>query len=713
MTEQHLIYEINRILDKISNAVNADRSTFFLLNPETQELESIIAQGVKGYTLKVPLGKGLIGKSVKKNLPIVENNPQSSPFFDDSYDRLLGYTTQNTVCVPIEDGKGHIVGGLQSLNSKKGRFGEDEKKTLISFSGVLAVLIQNSRLSLVNSNLKEAYSTLLDAFGKVTSELDFESLVPLIMSKAAEITSSERSTLYFLDEMTGGLKSKYAKGLNGNEIQINRGIAGLTLRTKKPQIVNNPYHHSEFDRSIDLKTGFTTRSILCTPIFGASSNILGVVQVINHKKGGYGQQELAILEGFATQIRIAIDNSILFNQINGMKNYLNVLIENMDNGILTLTNQGTIQTFNKKFLKMFELSHSDSFKTGRTLSKLKGEIRKVLIHCLRPIKTKKKFMEYDLTYTLGKTRKMIFNLSALPMENSAGDLVGVVGIFQDVSKEKRIRSNLSRYIPNHLVNEIINREDLSILKSKNRECSILFSDIRNFTSLTESLGANEVVRLLNSYFDSMVNSIHSHHGVLDKFIGDTVMGVFGVPYTNTNDTVNAITCALDMFNKLDTLYQSNHLGVNLKIGIGISTGKVISGNIGSNKRFEYTVIGNPVNLAARLENETKTYNARILICEQTYTKVASKFHCREIDSVFLKGKQNPVKIFTVDGNLNDEPVKQYRMFCHYFAQGLFAFRNRNYKMSMEKFEKAISLKKDDGPSRLFLSRCKEIMLTYV
>ena len=652
MNDKKIILEVNEVLNQISKAVEAERSTFFLLNSKKNILESIVAQGLRDFSIKIPLGKGIIGHCVASGTEIIENQVEKSELFDDSFDGQTGYTTKSVLCVPVKNKNGEVIGGLQSLNSINNCFTNKDLELLVSFADLVAAIVKNTNLYNNSDIAKENYSKLLDVFAKVTTELEFENLVPIVMLKAAEITNSERSTLYFVDELTGKLKSRYAKGLEGEEIFIDKGIAWLTLKSGLTQISNDPYNHPEFDVTIDKKTGFKTNSILCAPIFNSENGILGIVQVINHKESKYSDKELSILEGFASQVRIAIENSTLFDQVNGMKNYLNILIDNMDNGIITMDSLGTIQTFNKKFLKMFELNNT-IINEGVNLIDLDGEIHQILKDCLYPINTAKKFLEYDLEYQLSKTRKITFNLSALPMENKLGNLVGVIGVFQDISKDKRIRANLSRYIPHHLVNEIINKDNLSIMGSKNRRCSILFCDIRNFTAITEKLGAVQVVKLLNSYFDLMVESIHEYHGVLDKFIGDAVMGVFGLPYTNTNDPINAILCALNMIDKLEKLNRSKSLGVKLNIGIGISTGKVISGNIGSDKRYEYTVIGDPVNLASRLEGETKNYDEQILICDNTYTMVADIFECYKIGGVNIKGKEKPENIYAVKSVKNN------------------------------------------------------------
>ena len=550
MNTKKLLLEVDDILEHVSNAVDAERSTFFLLNKTTQVLESIVAQGLKNLSISVPLGNGIAGRVAREGLPLLENDAQNSLILDKNYDGLLNFLTKSTVCVPVRDSRNQVIGVLQCLNKKSGGFTKKDVTTLNGFAATISLIVKNAQLYYASEDIKNNFSTLLEVFAAVSSELDLDNLIQLIMLKAAEITNADRSSLFFMDEETNELWTKYAKGLDTKTVRTKKGIVGLVASNKKAYIVNDPYNHKSFDTSIDLETGYKTTSILGVPVFGSNNQILGVVQVINKLEGDFEPSDLAILEGFATQIRIAIENAQLFNQIISMKNYLNTLVENLDNGILTIDKHQTIQTINNTFYRMFDLDSSKSL-SNKKLSELDDGLKTLLKYGEQSIKTGKKHYEYGVEFQTKKLKNISTNLSILPMHDPTGEIVGAVNVFQDVTKEKRIRSNLSRYIPQHLVNEVINKDDLSILQSKTRKCSILFSDIRNFTKLTEELGATQIVELLNKYFDAMVTSIHFHNGILDKFIGDAVMAVFGVPYTNTSDAFNAVKCALNMFKLLE------------------------------------------------------------------------------------------------------------------------------------------------------------------
>ncbi len=707
MKYKRLLQEVGAVLEHVSLALDVERSSFFLLDKESMLLESIVAQGVENMIFSIPLGKGIAGAVAQRDVAIIENDVQNSSLFDPSYDRQLNFLTKSTLCQPVHNENGQVIGAIQCLNKKQGLFQDKDLAVLNGFAATISLIVKNTTLYLASERIKNNFSTLLDVFGTVTSELDLDSLIQLIMIKAAEITQADRSSLFFMDEGSNELWTKYAKGLEAETIRTNKGIVAMVAKNKEPYIVNDPYKHPHFDPSIDIKTNYKTKSILSVPIFSSSHRILGVIQVINKIKSDFDESDLAILQGFAIQIRIAIENAQLFNQINGMKNYLNVLVENLDNGIVTIDKSNKVQTANRTFYRIFDLDNRQIL-NNTFLRDLNPKLISLLQYGEQTVRTGNKHYEYGVEFKTEKSRKVVANLSVLPMADSTGDIIGSVSVFHDVTREKRIRANLSRYIPQHLVNEVLNKDDLSILQSRNRRCSILFSDIRNFTKLTEELGAVQIVELLNKYFDSMVTSLHNHNGILDKFIGDAVMGVFGLPYTNTSDSINAVKCALDMFKMLEDLNNGKNLNVNLKIGIGISTGNVVSGNIGSEKRFEYTVIGDPVNLAARLESETKKYNAKILICENTYRNVSENFNCRELDSVLIRGKQNEVKIYSVDSKVGAESTNEYKTFCNYFSEGLKAFQNKEFKMAKKKFERAALISKSDGPTKLFLSRCEAI-----
>ncbi len=232
------------------------------------------------------------------------------------------------------------------------------------------------------------------------------------------------------------------------------------------------------------------------------------------------------------------------------------------------------------------------------------------------------------------------------------ELNELAGSFNDMirglKERNMIKDTFSRYVSKQVADEILNDPNKISLGGESKEVTILFSDIRGFTTLAEKLPAELVVRILNEYFNVMVDCVFMYEGTLDKYIGDAIMAVFGTPTLHDDDPMRAIRTAVRMRDELEEL---NDIWMNkdglppLRIGIGIHTGEVIAGNIGHMQRMEYTVIGDSVNLASRIESLTKEYHCSILISEITYGKVKDLIDARYLDSVTVKGKTKSVKIY--------------------------------------------------------------------
>ena len=206
-------------------------------------------------------------------------------------------------------------------------------------------------------------------------------------------------------------------------------------------------------------------------------------------------------------------------------------------------------------------------------------------------------------------------------------------------RERKTKNVFQLYVPKHVLDEVLGNPEQALV-GDNRILPILFSDIRGFTSISENMRPDDLVSSLNRYFDVMVDVIDARGGFVDKYIGDAIMAVFGAPVKHDNDALQAVTAGLEMVEVLKTFNedQTRRGKPSFKIGIGINYGVVTVGNIGCDKKMNYTVIGDSVNLASRLEGQTKTYLQPILISESAWMKVRDHLPCRSIDKVAVKGK---------------------------------------------------------------------------
>ncbi len=226
-------------------------------------------------------------------------------------------------------------------------------------------------------------------------------------------------------------------------------------------------------------------------------------------------------------------------------------------------------------------------------------------------------------------------------------------LVEDRKKEK-IQSAMSKYLSRDVMKNVVDNIDSVKLGGKRANVTVLFADIRGFTSISERLSAEEVTKILNEYFTAIVPIIEKHNGILNKFMGDAVLAVFGEPIENNHHALDAVICADSMLKKVKQLQEKwiDEGKPKIEIGIGISTGEAFVGNIGSEERLEYTVIGDTVNTASRIENYNKVYRTKFLISQETFEQVQKYVDVIKIREVSIRGKAKKINIYEVLRLLN-------------------------------------------------------------
>jgi adenylate cyclase len=276
-----------------------------------------------------------------------------------------------------------------------------------------------------------------------------------------------------------------------------------------------------------------------------------------------------------------------------------------------------------------------------------------------------------------------------------------------------------RYMTQELAEQLLAGGDAK-MGGDRKEVSVLFSDIRSYTTITESLTAEDVVMMLNEYFETMVEAVFNFKGTLDKYIGDAIMAVFGSPLPIPDHAWMATQTAIDMrhrlqeFNikrleKLQPKTQAEIDMATIRIGIGINSDTVISGNIGSTRRMEFTAIGDGVNLGSRLEGASKQYGTDIVISESTYKICGNKLWVRELDRIQVKGKNQPVGIYELVG-LKSDPLSeiQTRIIEHY-QLGREYYLSRKFSKAVAEFAEVLELDHHNKAANLHISRCQHFL----
>ncbi len=305
------------------------------------------------------------------------------------------------------------------------------------------------------------------------------------------------------------------------------------------------------------------------------------------------------------------------------------------------------------------------------------------------------------------------NLTVNPLTNPVGGVRGGLVVLEDISREKRMKTTMYRYLTPHVAEQVMALGEDALMVGERKEVTILFSDIRGYTTLTENLGAAEVVSLLNQYFETMVEAVFNHEGTLDKFIGDALMAVFGAPLPLTeNHAWKAVQAALEMRRRLEEFNQRRIIEQQpqIHIGIGLSSGEVVSGNIGSHKRMDYTVIGDGVNLSSRLESVTKEYGCDIVLSEFTYQLCSDRIWVRQLDKIRVKGKHQAVNIYELISDRNTPLDSDTQDFLSHYHAGRSALASRNFKDAILCFEAAKEIRPHDQPLSIHLKRAHNYLI---
>ena len=550
---------------------------------------------------------------------------------------------------------------------------------------------------------------LLEMTSALSSELNLNRLLTKIMDTTRKLLRADRCTLFVADEQT---KELWALIESGIEIRFpdDKGIAGSVFTTGETVNIPDAYADPRFNQDVDKQTGYRTESILCMPVKLKNGKTIAAAQVLNKEDGPFTARDEKMFAAFSTQVSVALENARMFDDITNMKNYNENMLESMSNGIISLNDEGEINTFNRAAIKIFFQGRYHDNISVDYASMIKSVLETntwIMASITKVIKTKKIDLSMDAELVVEDGRNVSLNLTIVPLINIQKVLIGSLLVFEDVTQEKRLKTTMARYMTKEVADKLL-EDGEDALGGQLQEATVLFSDIRDFTSISEKNGPAETVELLNEYFTIMVDIIFKYKGILDKYIGDAIMAVFGAPFPADEDPDAAVKSAVDTMIALEEFNKQRNAIIKnpIKIGIGINTDSILSGNIGSQKRMDYTVIGDGVNLAARLESANKTYHTNILISEFTHKKLKRDYRCREIDLTRVKGKNQPVGIYQVLDYHDAKSFPYIDDVIESFQKGLACYRRRDWQSGIANFNKAIKLNKHDTISYMFAERCQ-------
>ena len=700
---------LETLVQLTTQELDADRGTIFLNDKETGELYSRVALGNRQHTIRIINDKGIAGHVFTKHECIIIHDAYADERFNPETDKQTGYETKSIICVPIRTVSGEVIGVTQALNKLEGQFTDEDIALLESMSTQAATVLKNRQSSERLQKSRDQELEFLDIVADITSEIDLGILLQKVMSEATRMLNAERSTLFVNDEKTNELFSQLGEGIEATEIRFpnHLGIAGAVFTSGESINMPHAYADLRFNPAFDKQTGFFTRSILCVPLVNKNGKVIGVTQMLNKRGGAFNHEDEARLKAFTAQVSIALENAKLFNDVQNMKNYSESMLDSMSNGVITLDEKSTIVTCNSAVLNIFNVKMDAlSDKPIEDFLTVENEWLTKRVHKLVESQTSDLIMDAELVF--GDVTSSV-NITLLPLNSSDGDNMGSMIMVEDVSAEKRMKATMSRYIDPRLTDQLMADEE-SMSQGIVARPTVLFSDIRGFTTLTEELGAKGTVSFLNEYFTRMYDCINNEEGMIDKFIGDAIMAAFGTPIAHDDDEDRALRAGIAMIRSVwdwnDERAKSGLKRVDM--GLGLNTDDVVCGEIGSPKFKDLTMIGDGVNLAARLESACKSYSARILISGNTQEKLKGTYRIRDIDNMIVKGKTQPVRVYEVLDYHTAESFPNMMDVVGYFSEGRQHYNDGDWDPAIKSFSDALHANPNDKLSQMYIDRCEAL-----
>ncbi len=754
---------------KTGELLGADRTTIFLLDEDKNELWSIVAKGDTGESLeiRIPADQGIAGEvaTFKKvvNIPF--------DFFDDPRSaqakktyKQTGYRTYTMLCMPLlknqdENSPGELVAVVQLMNKLKKvhdpeqplseridirGFTEEDEKVFQEFAPSVLMILESSRSFRKASQRQRAAAALMSATQSLSkSSLDLEDTLKRVMDEAKKLMNADRSTLWLIDEEKDQLWTKIpiAGVLQELRIPRNAGFAGQVATSGKPLNISfDLYDHpgSETAKQTDQKTKYRTCSLLCMPVFNSDGELIGVTQLVNKKKhnehppydpstwpeapefwkASFSRSDQEFMEAFNTQAGVALQNAKLFATVRQQEQLQRDILRSLSNGVISTNKNGVITAANETAKQLLGFSKEERLE-GQHICKVvklekEGEFAKWFEQALSGQDDKSRNQYYPeqtlLSCSSEEQHSINLSINSIADVKDPTNVYGALVVMDDISDEKRLKSTMYRYMTQEVAEALLASGDTG-LGGKKKQVSVLFSDIRSYTTLTEGMEPEEVVAMLNEYFESMVDAVFKYKGTLDKYIGDAIMAVFGSPLPLADHEWCAVQTAVEMNQRLKEFNKKRKAEgkKTLSIGIGLHSDEVVSGNIGSSKRMELTSIGDGVNLASRLEGTSKMYGCVIVISEKTYQACKDRVWVRELDLITVKGKTEPVRIYELlgvkEGPLAQELDPIQKQLIDAYHQGREYYLNREFELAMAEFGKVLEIDQNNKAANLHMERC--------
>ena len=502
----------------------------------------------------------------------------------------------------------------------------------------------------------EQLKALQEIGAVVNSSLDLNQVLAVVMDAIIDLTQAERAILLLIDETTGQLTVQVARNVDRETIEksssfeISRTIVRSVAESGEPVVTMNAQSDPRFAATESI-ISYNLRSILCVPL-KIKSTIIGVVYADNRIAAGiFGDTDRDLLATFANQAAVAIENARLFQQIRQhlmeiteMKDLMDNVFESIASGVITIDDEDRVALFNRAAERILGVPpHSIVHETyAQALNVLGLPVEPIVEDVKKNGGTQNTEMDIVVGARPGMTT---LNLTFSPLRDMQQETLGVAMVLNDISETKRLES-VRRYLPPALVDQV--RDLDAAQRPQRRVISVLFADVRGFSTFSENLEPETLIEIINGYFTQAVSAISYYGGLTDKFMGDAVMALYNTPLNPQEDHVErAIRTALMIQNNMIAHHMDMPADKRLYFGTGIHVGEAVVGNVGSALRKDYSAIGDAVNLAKRVQETARP--GQILLSSEAYERARDWVIVEAMNPMRVKGRMALEQIYELIG----------------------------------------------------------------
>ncbi len=529
--------------------------------------------------------------------------------------------------------------------------------TLEGITGLETTLYNLSRQVTAFEEERSKLLALTTTTQAVNSSLELDEVLRLVMDTIIRLTEAERGFL-MLRNVNGEMQIRTARNweqvsINANEFAISKTVIQRVIDSCEAILTTNAQEDPRFGGQESI-VAYNLRSILCVPL-KAKSELIGVIYADNRIRSGiFTEAKRDLLLVFANQAAIAIENARLFesvrrtlNEVTELKNLMDNVFSSIASGVITADVQDQITLCNRAAETILgqEIQTIIGHRLEDVLPSVADDIRP---HLSAIRQNDKPVIGLEISHTMPVRGAVDWRLNLSPLKDANQDTQGITIVLDDMTEHKHLEAQrrlLERMVSPAVLDQI-NPDSLQI-GGKRTEITILFADIRGFTSYSEKQTPEDLVSVLNRYLAAGAEAVLREEGTVDKFLGDAVMAWFNAPLPQPDHTLRAVRAALDLKSAVEKLHRELPPEAHLSFGVGIHYGEAVLGWIGTERRLEFTAIGDSVNTAKRIqENSMKS---QILISKEAYERVKDSVAAVAYGPMKVKGKTEVIDVYEVMG----------------------------------------------------------------